>query len=142
MVRVKLERSVSSSGRHEELKIAYVVSRSGVRPLRIGPGAKPTKPTYARGSAYEMEVSLSEGEYLVAIRLNRNFLGMLKGEIRVIDWRGREVLRLVLRKRKLRLSEGDPSLAWTAWAALKAAGLDKLVRKSQVNNLTDIEASS
>ncbi|BAN89624.1 hypothetical protein [Aeropyrum camini] len=133
MVRVTLERSVSRSGGHQELKIAYIVSPSGVRPLKIGPGAKPAAKTYARGAAYDVDASLSQGEYLVHIRINRNHMGRIRGEIRVLDHLGREVLRLVLRRRKLRLSGGDPSLAWIAWAALKEAGLEKIVRRSQVS---------
>lgn len=132
---VRLEKSESKTGKHQELKIAYIVTPGETpKPVRVGPRASKARPLYSKGTAYLETVDVSKGQLLVSVRLNRNLRGMLTGAVTVYDHNGAEVLRTVIRKRKLRYSQGDRRFAWAVESVLRALGVDKYLRKSSLSN--------
>lgn len=131
-LRLPVELTRSRSGRHAARQIVVVVEgrgRSRVlgRPETLDRGAS----TYARGQAGYVTVEPVEG-YVVHFRLVRGPGGRVSGEIRVYSPDGRELLSMVLRRRKLRRRCGDPGLAWVVEEALRAIGLDSHVRRINV----------
>ncbi|MEB2836158.1 MAG: hypothetical protein GSR80_000176 [Desulfurococcales archaeon] len=125
-----MERSVSRTGKHAATRIVVVVRASGrvevySRPTRQSVAAK----TYSRGYAGAVDVDLGPGDVLVVVRLVRGPSGRVSGAFSVVDSEGREVLRAVYRRLKVRLSRGDPSYSWAVERAAAALGLDKYIRR-------------
>ncbi len=132
MVRAVLERSRSRTGRHQELKAAFIVGGGAVKPVKLDPlRAVRIGTTYSRGEAFEMNVDLGKNDFLALVRLNRNSAGRLSGVIVLYDSSGREVLRAVIRKRKIRHSRGDPSLGILVHEIVRTMGLESIITRSQ-----------
>ncbi len=112
MIRVKLEKSRSRSGKHAVRALALLVSEKGdvmePRPRMTNRA----KPLYRKGEAYEAFYNVPDGWYLVYVWLVRNLRGHIKGYIEVYDGEGRLLYRAVYRRLKLRRSMGDPRYAW------------------------------
>jgi hypothetical protein len=112
LLRVRLEKSRSRTGKHAARALALLVSPEG-RVVEPRPRmTSPVKPLYRRGEAYEAYYQVPEGWFLVYVWLVRNLRGHVKGYIEVYDSEGRMVYRAVYRRLKLRRSSGDPSYAW------------------------------
>jgi len=105
------ELSKSRTGKHAVRKIAFIVSKNGVRRVDCSSGEKGVK-TYARGWSRICSVELDENEYAVQVHLVKNLYGHVKGYIEVYDHNGNMVFRAVYRKLKIRRSHGHPRYAW------------------------------
>ncbi len=116
-------------GRH--ISVARAVIVGGAAPRVLGPGdaSRPMRGTYSRGAAGLVSVDLSPGELLVHVTLRRGPSGRVTGEAVVYEHDGRQVLRAVIRKLKVRRSSGDPSYGWAVEEALKALGIDRYIKK-------------
>lgn len=127
VVRLVEELSRSSTGRHVERKLAFIVKDERVlKPAGIG---EPVKPVYSRGSAKAFSINLREGEYGVQVRLVRNPRGRVKGYLEVYGADGEVIYKAVIVRKKMRYSKGDRSYSWVASITARKIGLDKYLRK-------------
>lgn len=103
--RVRIEKSVSRSGLHMRISTYFTISRDCSKvPSRVLDKAR-TKPTYAKGEAYDALVEIPPEAFLVAIDLRRNPRKRVKGDIAVYSPTGTAVFRAVYRKLKIRIVE-------------------------------------
>jgi len=112
VIRLRIEKSRSRSGKHAARSLALLVSENGevveARP-RL---ANPAEPLYRVGEAREAFFTVPDGWYLVYVWLVKNLRGHISGYIEVYDREGRLLYRAVYRRLKLRRSRGDPRYAW------------------------------
>ena len=125
-VRLLFESTKSRSGLHAARRLAVRVS--GGRVEVVDPAPRGARGTYSRGRAGYATVDPGGG-YLVYVELVRDPRGRVRGRFTVYDSQGEERLVAVLRKRKIRRSRGDPSLAWVVEAAVAALGLSGYVKR-------------
>lgn len=130
-VRLVVEASKSRSGLHAERKLAFIVRGGELVEVR---GGEPVKPVYSRGEARVARVNLRPGELAVQVRLVRNPRGRVKGYIAVFDYRGVEVYRVVVRKRKVRPSRGDTQYHWVVERVVEKLGLSRYLRKYKLES--------
>jgi len=112
MIRVRIEKSRSRTGKHAVRALALLVSEKGdiVEPKpRL---TSPASPLYREGNAQDAFYAVPRGWYLVHVWLVRNLRGHIHGFIDIYDSDGRLLYRAVYRKLKLRYSKGDPTYAW------------------------------
>ena len=131
-VRVFYEDTKSKTGKHRAVAIALIISESGVVDARKHPQAKPagkSRGLYSRGYRALYEVDLKPGELAAQTLFVRNPRGWVRGYIAILDPRGREVYRAVVRELKARYSRGDPSLSWAALAVIRHLGLEGRLRR-------------
>lgn len=131
MLEVKLvvEASKSRSGVHVERKLAFIVR--GGELFEVGGVGEPVKPVYCRGEARLYRVRLNPGELAVQVRFVRGLRGRVKGFISVFDSSG-EVYRVVVRRRKVRVSRGDRGFHWVVERVIERLGLQRYLRKYRV----------
>ena len=122
-----VEMTRSRSGGHARRCVVVVLERGSARII-----GRPEMPgasgTYSRGTAGLVRVP-EAAEAAVHACLVLNTRGHVKGVLTVYDPRRGPVLRAVLRRRKVRRSWGDRAYGWALEAALKALGLDRHVRR-------------
>ncbi len=124
-----VEASKSRSGLHAARGVVVLVSPTGeARLLDVKP-ALPGRGTYTRGWGSPVEVNVPDGWFLVNAWLVLNSRGHVSGIFRVYNSSGDEVLRARLRRRKIRMSRGDPRYGWIVEKAVEALGLSKHVRR-------------
>ncbi|MEB3779472.1 MAG: hypothetical protein GSR85_04495 [Desulfurococcales archaeon] len=131
MARLELivEASKSRSGLHAERKLALIVDAGGrVRRVDERVGA-PSDRVYSRGYSRRIKVELKPGEFGVQVRLVKNSRGHVKGAITVYSHKGDIILEAVMRRRKIRLSRGDPSYSWIVERVIEYLGLGDFIRR-------------
>ena len=134
MARLKLfiEATKSRRGRHVSRALAVHVKSNGEMKL-VQDIEEESKGTYSKGKAGYAYIDLKEGELVVWMKFIRNFMNRVKGEIAVYDHKGEEVLRLVYRKLKIRRSRGDPKYWNIVENVLKMLGLERRIRRINLN---------
>jgi len=109
-VKIPIDNSRSVTGKHEVRTYLYLI-KDGKALATISPSqfknAEPSKPTYARGNAVIVTLTLNEADYLVLIRALRNLRGEIKARIFVIDSRGCVVTAYKYERGILRKSFGQ-----------------------------------
>jgi hypothetical protein len=107
------ELTKSRTGKHACRRIAFIVNEEGdIRELSVGEPCEPCK-TYSKGEAKKLNVpDINKNEYLVTVRLVKNFRNHVSGEIIVYDAEMKPVYRAVYRKLKIRKTHGDPRYSW------------------------------
>ncbi|MEM1983533.1 MAG: hypothetical protein QXZ63_07755 [Sulfolobales archaeon] len=102
MIRLYVERSKSSSGKHMFRSFYIVINRS-CNKLDIKPRAsRSVKPLYVKGEAFEHEVDVPNEYLAVQLKFVRGLGGRVKGEILVFNSSGSVICRAVYRKLKVR----------------------------------------
>lgn len=103
MVKVFVERSRSRSGIHACRKF-YEVLDVGCGRLSVQPkSVRSVKPLYSRGEAYEHEIIIPSGYFVIQAYFVRGLRSRVKGELLVFDSKGNLLCRAVYRKLKVRL---------------------------------------
>ncbi len=138
MAKLKLfiEATKSRRGRHISRALAVHVRNNGEMKL-VQNIDEEGKGTYSKGKAGYTYIDLKEGEFVVWMKFIRNFMNRVKGEIVVYNHKGEEVLKLVYRKLKIRRSKGDPKYWSIVENVLKMLGLDKRIRRINLNTGVD-----
>ena len=126
-----IESTRSRRGKHLARSVAVILKSDG-RLVTVKPQER-SRGTYSKGEAAYAQIDLEKGDVVVWIKLVRNFMGRVKGVIVVYDDKGREVLRLVYKRFKIRRSRGDPSYWVYVERVLKALKLYDRVRKVNLN---------
>lgn len=104
LVKVFVERSKSRSGIHACRRL-YVVVDANCRSLEVQPrGAKSVKTLYSRGEAFEYDIVVPEGYFVVQASFVRGLRSRVKGELIVLDPRGNVLCKALYRKLKIRLA--------------------------------------
>ncbi len=134
-IKVFIESSKSRRGSHLAISTAVIVKSDGK--MEIPKIKEETKGTYSKGRAGYAFVKLNEGDFVVWLKLIRNFMGRVKGSIIVYNWEGKEVLRLVYRKLKIRRSRGDPKYWPLVEKVLKVLKLYDKVKRINLNTGVD-----
>jgi len=102
MLRLRVEKSQSRSGKHA-FRSFYFIMDSKCNKIEVTPkSTKAVKPSYIRGEAYEHEVLVPEGYFAIELRFVKCLRGRVKGEIIVYDFKGGILCRAVYRKLKIR----------------------------------------
>ncbi len=128
-VKLAVERTASRRGGHVARRIVVVLRSSGRAEVYSEPAKVAGRGTYARGVYGFVEVDLTPGDVAVSAWLVRGPSGRVSGVFRVVDHNGREVLRAVYRKLKIRRSHGDVSYAWAVEEAVRRLGIERYVRR-------------
>ena len=123
MLRIRIEKSRSRTGKHAVRSLALLVSPEGEVAEPKPRIVNKVKPLYRVGEAYESYYTVPPGWFLVHVWLVKNLRGHVKGYIEVFDSDGRLVYRAVYRRLKLRRSTGDPSYAWIVRRVAEHLGL-------------------
>ncbi len=116
-IEVVEERSKSRTGRHVLRKIIYLYIRDkGLIPLtkaveRIKNTGNAEK-TYSKGYARRYIVELDHGDYLIEARFVKNFLGKVKGEIKIYNYKGELVYKAKYIDGEIRKSTGSHIYEW------------------------------
>jgi len=129
LLELPVERTVSRSGLHAATALVVIVRGGGGYEVITRPHKAGDRGTYARGYAGKVTVSLGPGDFAVHVRLVKTPSGRILGSFTVYNHEGREVLRAVYRRLKIRRSRGDPSYSWVVEEAVKRLGLDRYVRR-------------
>lgn len=103
MIKLYVERSKSSSGKHV-FRSLYVVIDGNCRRLEVTPkGLRSVKPVYVDGEAFEHYVEVPKSYFAVQLRFVRGLRGRVKGEVLVFNSDGTLLCRAVYRKLKVRI---------------------------------------
>lgn len=103
MIKLYVERSKSSSGKHM-FRSFYVIIDSSCRKLEVtSKDLRSVKPVYVDGEAFEHHVEVPKGYFAVQLRFVRGLRGRVKGEVLVFNSDGTMVCRAVYRKLKIRV---------------------------------------
>ncbi len=129
-----VEASKSRSGLHAERKLAFIVDKHGkIKRLDERLPGQATGKVYRQGYSRKIKVALEPGYYGIQIRLVKNSRGHVKGSIIVYDHNGKELLTAVLRRRKVRLSRGNPEYSWIVERIIEHLGLEGFIRRYNWN---------
>ncbi|MEM0497264.1 MAG: hypothetical protein QXR22_03595 [Acidilobaceae archaeon] len=130
-IKLVIEASKSRSGLHAERKIAFIVGEKGEIVEARGSG-EPVKPVYSIGEAKMITVNITPKQLAVQVRLVKGLRDRVKGYIAIYDYMGREVYRVVIRKRKLKPSRGDRRYHKIIESIVEKITLAKYLRKYKI----------
>ena len=111
------EYSKSRSGKHilRRIILLYIkdkglipLSKAKDRIVRVEEASK----TYRRGKARKYFVKLMHGDYLIDARFVKNFLGRVKGEIKIYNYKGELVYKAKYIDGEIRRSIGSKIYEW------------------------------
>ncbi len=111
------EYSKSRSGKHILRRIILLyIKDKGLIPIskardRIA-GVYEASKTYRRGSAKKYVVKMDHGDYLIDARFVKNFLGKVKGEVRIYNYKGELVYKAKYIDGEVRRSTGSEIYEW------------------------------
>ena len=105
VLRVRVERSFSRSGLHARYSTYLAIAGDCSRVVPRVVGRVPTRPTYAKGEAFEVVLEVPSGTYVVWVDLRRNPRKYVKGDLLVLGADGARLVRAVYRKLKVRVVE-------------------------------------
>ncbi|MEM4489855.1 MAG: hypothetical protein QXD50_02230 [Desulfurococcaceae archaeon] len=109
-----VEKSRSRSGKHILNSTVFIYKKSqGLVPYsKFVASEEKIKPMYARGEAKLVKVRVEHGDFIIHSLFIRNFKGVVKGYISIINHRGELVYRAKYNNGFVAKSRGNPVYAW------------------------------
>lgn len=109
-----IEKSRSRSGKHVLNSAVFIYKKSqGLTPcLKFITSEERVRPTYAKGEAKLVKIRVEHGDFVIYSWFVRNFRGLVKGYISVINHRGELVYRVKYNNGYVVKSKGNPVYAW------------------------------
>lgn len=127
----KIERSRSRRGKHVLYSMVFVYKkREGLFSYtKARYNEEQAKPTYSRGEAKYVSLSLDPGDFAIYVWMVRNFRNTVKGYISVYNSKGQMVYRAKYRNGYVVYSKGDPVFAWLVRLVLDSQKIPVIMTK-------------